>query len=344
MERIDYFGALRAGWEITWKHKILWLLGLLYAGFGGSGTRREVSEEAAQESWRQTTQWISANVGLAIGIGLVGLLVVIAFVVISLSAQGGLIWAANEGAEGRKPTFGDAFRAGYRKAGRTFMIGFLTGLPIFLMALAFVGTLIAAGVGTALLEGDPAAALVGICGTALLGVVALVAVGIIVSAMIELGVRYGVLADYTFGRAITRAWHDVWGKRGAVVFLLLWLLIGLVLTVAITILTSPFTLLLDLDTTGTFGILGLITAFVGAVYAAFYSASWTVFFRRMTGMERPAPVPQYPTVAPPYPPATPGYPGYPPAPQPPVMPVAPVEPGPIVDVASPSDPADPSGG
>lgn len=344
MERIDHFGVLRAGWEITWKHKVLWLLGLLYAGFGGSGTHREVSEEAAQESWRQTTEWISANVGLALGIGLAGLLVVIAFAIISLSAQGGLIWAANEGAEGRRPSFGDAFRAGYRKAGRTFMIGFLTGLPGFLMALVFGGMLIAAGVGTALLEGDPAAALVGICGTALLGTVVLIAVAVIVSAMIELGVRYGVLADYTFGQAIKRAWHDVWGRRGAVVFLLLWFLIGLAVAVAVTIVTSPFTLFLDLGTTGTFGILGLVSAFFGAVFAAFYSASWTVFFRRMTGMEPPQRVPAYPPAVPQYPPAAPQYPPVTPPVHPPVMPAVPVESGPIVDIAPPAGPTDPSGG
>jgi hypothetical protein len=293
VERIDYFDALGEGWRITWRYKILWLLGLLYAGFGGSGTRREVSEEAAQESWRQTTEWISANAGLAIGIGLVGLLVIIALVIISVSAQGGLVWAANEAAAGRKPAFGPAFRAGFRRAGRTFMIGLVPGLIMLALSIGYLMALLAAGAGSlfiALAYGDMAAvesvvpaALGGMLAIGIGGAIVLLVVAFIVWMTMELAVRYGMLADYTFGRALGRAWHDVWGRRGAVTFMWVSLLAALVVGIGLSIAGAPFP---AREAGDPMGLWELIAGVISVISATWISASWTVFFRRMTGMER----------------------------------------------------------
>jgi len=93
----------------------------------------------------------------------------------------------------------------------------------------------------------------------------------------------------------------------------------------------------------------LVLILPSSVYSAFYHTVWTLFFRRMTGME-PTPVAAYPAPyppAPPYapvppaPPAPPYVPAPPAPPAPPVESVAPVEPTPPTEPVVPAEPAPP---
>jgi hypothetical protein len=136
-----------------------------------------------------------------------------------------------------------------------------------------------------------------------------------------------VIYDITFGEAIKRSWGDLWGKRGAFVFWLVMLLPGFAFALAIIVVMMPLlvpgVLLLM---RGEYAIGAVLIALMAlalllpqAIYGTFVSSAWTVFFRRMTGLE--------PAVA-----SVPAG-GY----QPPMTPAAP--PPPAADAPAPRDPA-----
>ncbi|MDO8848827.1 MAG: hypothetical protein Q7W51_10630 [Coriobacteriia bacterium] len=342
---MDYFGILKKAWNITWKYKMLWVLGL-FAGAGSSGgnsstnSYQQGSGDASSASMDQFGRWVTDNVVLVAII--FGVLVVIGLVfwVLSIAAQGGLIHGANEAAEGRTPSLRNCWGVGFGKWGRTFMIYLMTALPIIavvaVMTVLFIGVI---GGGAA--AGDEAAGLAAVGGICLLlplmGFIILV-LGVILSIVIQLALRYGVLDDVTFGQAIKRGWNDLWAKRGAFVMFLVMILPGIAYGFATLIVLIPFALPAVaafmagqyIIGVALFVLMILVLMVPGAIYGTFVSSAWTIFFRQMTGRE-----PKTASV-----PATP--PSYIPPPAPfaasdaPVPPAAeasaPVAEAPIVDV------------
>ena len=376
---MDYLDILKRAWNITWRHKALWVLGFFAAaaGAGGGGNPASYStgaEDFAPGSTVPFVDWISQNwVFFAIAGAVLGILALV-YWVLSVAAHGGLVYGANEAAEERKPSLGASWRVGFSKWGRTFMIQFVLGLPVALLAFAMIAMLVGAGISAfTLAQSDEVggAAFGGFlcCGFPLF-LAAMIAGALIVSILVQLAIRYGVLADLTFGQAIVRAWNDLWAKKGVFVFWLVMLLPGFAYGLVALLFMLPFgvpSFLLFMDENYAAGAaLALLTFFMllipGAIYGTFVSASWTVFFRRMTGMEAPpvratagpplpvgpavsAPQGPYATYAPvpaptpgsePPAPATPAS-APPAAPEPaPPAPYAPAEP-PIVDVNSDPD-------
>ena len=330
---MDYFDVLKKAWNITWRYKALWVLGLFAgaaSGGGGGGTGFNSSTGGGDftgtgaeldQVYSQVARGVQDNIVLiAIAVGLM-VIIGLAFWVLSIAAQGGLVYGANEAAEGRRPALGAAWGVGFRRWGRVFMIGFVLALPILAVIAVLVAIFTAAGIGGAL-TGDQGLA-VAIGGACLLLplLLVLIAVGsVILGIVFQLALRYGVVGDVTFGQAIKRGWADLWGKRGAFIFWLVMLLPGFAYGVVTLIIMLPFIV-------GGFALIiaeqyliGLLLLFAmilvmlvpGAIYGTFISSAWTVFFRRMTGMEEgPAPAvvapPQYAAV--PEPPASQPYPG-----------------------------------
>ena len=351
---MDYFDILKRAWNITWRYKALWVLGLFAGasssgGSSGGGTNYNTgSGDFSTGQLDSASRWFEQNL-LAVAI-VAGLLVMIGFVffILSIAAQGGLVYGANEGAEERRPSLRAAWGVGFNKWGRTFMTGFMLGLPVVVVVLVMIGLFIALGVGGAA-AGDGAgvgAALGGMCVVLPVFVVVIIALSFIVSVVYQLALRYGVLQDVTFGAAIKRGWDDLWGKKGAVVFWLVMLLpgivFGLVMVLPILLFIIPATVLFMAEQyviAGGLGVLMILVMMVpSAIYGTFVSSAWTVFFRKMTGMEpaaAPRPVNSY---APPVPPAY--SPPAPPAYAPPAPPVTaepqPTAGGPIVDVEVPA--------
>lgn len=347
---MDYFGILKRALKITWRYKVLWVLGL-FAGTTSQGNFNNTFQQ--QESAGGTdpfTQWIGENtLNFAI---LAGVLFFIAMIiwVISLVAQGALVWGANEGAEERQPSLGKAWGVGFNKLGRTFMIGLVVGLPVLILAI-LIGVLVAVlGIG-GYLAGDSAGAaggaLVGLCVVLPIFVILVIAISIVVGIVYPLALRYGVLHDITFGEAIKRGWYDLRGKRGAFVFWLVMILPGIAASAIFAAIMLPFFVPAFLMIMSERYVMGIGLAVLGwlvmllpvAIYSTFVSTAWTVFFRQMTGMEVPpasyAPVGGYPTYTPPawdnapvppqsYPsPAPPVAPGQPEVYAPPAPPVPP---------------------
>lgn len=302
---MDYFGILKKAWDITWRNKALWILGFFAVASSSSGGFNNTAQ------WRESSGssdisglFPSADPPVLLLVVLLTLLVVfiLTMLVLGIAARGGLAYLVNEAEEGRPVHAREGWGVGFKHWGRTFMIGFVLALPIFVVVLLMAVILFGAGLGLATGVDAGAAAGLGfggaLCCMLPVFIIVIVGLGLAVSIIGELAVRYGVLKDITFGQAIRAGWDDLWAKRGAVVMWLVMLLpqfaYGAVLVVLAVIIGVPIVLLFVSGAQYVAIALGvlLILALVlpGAVYNTFYSASWTVFFRRMTGIEVVAPV------------------------------------------------------
>lgn len=355
---MDYLDILKKAWKITWKYKALWVLGLFAgagggsSGGGGSSNYSTGSNDfsGGDEVFRQAERWFYDNlVFVAI---VAGLLVVIGLVfwVLSIAAQAGLVHAANEAAEERKPSLGEAWSVGFNKWGRTFMISFVLGIPVLILIGVMGGVLVAAGIGGAASGSDAGvgAAIGSVCLLLPLLLVVMLAASLIIGILYQLALRYGVLDDISFGQAIKRGWSDLWAKKGAWVFWLVMLLPGVAYGIVATLFLMPFILPAVFLFIGekyviasALVVLGILVLMVpGAVYGTFSSSAWTVFFRRMNGREPGAPQRAVPVTPPdPYAYAAPTPPSAPSA-----APAAPVAwdaapPLPPVEAAPPVAPA-----
>jgi len=311
---MDYFDVLKKAWEITWRNKALWVLGLFAAAsFGGSsgggsgsgwGSQDWSDPQAIPEAFRSIamdpdviTRWLSAHLGLVIAAGAALLLISVVWWVLSVAARGGLVHGASRAAEGERPSLKTAWSVGFHHWGRVFMVGLALIGPLVVVGLAIAAGALALGLGMAG-RGDAAAgpaAGMFCCGLPLVVVIAAV-IAIALSILYELALRYGVLMDVSFGRAIRRAWDDLMGRKGAIAFWAVMILPGIAFGLIVAALFTPIALLaVLLAYSEQYVLLGAVLAVliivslaITSVYSTFSSSAWTVFFRRMTGMEAPA--------------------------------------------------------
>jgi hypothetical protein len=303
---VDYLDILKRAWTITWRYKALWVLGLFAGvGTGGSSSGSSSNYNFGSEDFSQTGGQFDSAYRSAIdfardNVWLIAIVVAILAViglalwVLSIAAQGGLVHGANEAAEGRPVSLRASWGVGFARWGRTFMIGLVIGLPLIAVILLLVGLLLTAGIGGALTgEQGLAVALGGVCFLLPVLVVAIIAGSLIVGILYQLALRYGVLEDVSFGQAIVRGWNDLWAKRGAWVFWLVMLLPGVAFGVAAFLLMLPFIVgMVAFVIAGLYAavavlvvVLTLLMIVPTAIYSTFVSSAWTIFFRRMTGVE-----------------------------------------------------------
>jgi hypothetical protein len=321
---MDHKGILRRAWGVTWRYKILWLFGL-FAGsmFGGSGRGTSYSTTSTSGPMTQAQAEIAiadfhrmANTLIAqvrivyeqyapvIWLGLwIALLIIIAIVVVNTAARGGLVHLANEAEEGRPVKAGDGWRVGFAKWWRVFGVGFFASLPMAVVGLIVWGVVAFAfamwmNSATPLTLTPDLISTFVIAGCALL---VLTVVGILLGVTLgiasELGLRYAVLSDRKALDSLGQGWRDLWAGRGAFKMFMIQLGVGILFVIAIgivgSILAGPMVLVstangIRITQPAGQGLLYLLII-PAAVYAAFYSVVWTIFFRRMTGTE-PLPV------------------------------------------------------
>jgi hypothetical protein len=308
---MDYGYILKRAWAVTWKHKILWVFGIFVMAGGGanysssssfnssSGSPGGVTPEQLDQMERALEQVI-AYLPILIGIGILMVLLAIVWWILSIAAQGALIHLVNEAEEGREVRAGAGWRMGFRYWWRLFGIYFLLFLPVMviglLMGLAIFFSVIAgSGVGSETPEAVFSTVL-SICGIVIFGVLLLVVIGFIVGLLALLATRHAVLRDARVVESIRFAWTDV-RTRFKDVFLM-WLInfgIGIAWGMAVGIVSIFFGIGIFVSIlTGVWPIAGLLGILMfllllipNAIYSVFLSAMWTVFYRRLTGMDVP---------------------------------------------------------
>ena len=145
---MDYGKILSRAWQITWRWKILWILGFLASigqGFGSSGS----SYQTRGDEWGGPRIPEEAWVVIA-AVGCLALLLGIALWVLSLIARGGLVTGVQQVEDDGATTLGSAWRAGVGRFWTLLGISILTGLPAFIAAVLAAGGVLLLSTGLVL--------------------------------------------------------------------------------------------------------------------------------------------------------------------------------------------------
>lgn len=309
--------VLRRAWQITWKHKLLWIFGVLVS-LGIVGTRLGISssqwELAAQElppglqqpimdflngPYVATVKAIFTILGLVVGLGLM---------VLSVLGRIGLVHQVRAVEEYGVAVLKGGWLAGRRHLWQAFFIRLLLGLLVGIVL--FVGALPAVVAGFLTSEQEQLEAQVfGLLTAGALGFICL-APAVILSLLLSipigvlqrLAVRACVFEELGVRASIARAWEILRGNLGWL--LLVWLvlaiasagvmvLIGfplaavwwlLLSTAWLAMLFSPLFSVVLLLLIGLAA--WLVVSAVGGVVETFTSATWTLAYRELTGIGR----------------------------------------------------------
>jgi len=321
--KIDFGGAIKRVWQVTWHHKTLWMLGM-FAGVSGGHCQNGNSNPGLILSLLSPVfiaMFFSQGQGdspeaLPTFIAVSGFMLLgLAWWVLSIAAQGGIISGVDQIEAGENPRMGALLKAGFSKFLSLWGLNLLVGLPVFLVGAIAFGAF--AAIMTALGDLVPAAAEVAtMFGSICIAILVLPVffVGEFFFGSIRIiGQRYIVLGGRGAFQALDDAWRFLrvgfknvllmylinYGFSLAVyfVFYVLMYVIALPLLLGSTLLAPTA---LNTATTGTPDDPGLfLVAFGLSVYFLLYtivlqlytmivgtptSTLWTLFFRQMTGM------------------------------------------------------------
>lgn len=306
---IDYGRLISRSWQITWQNRALWLLGLIIAltsGGGGSSNFNMRGSGQAPFAGNMDFATFWARYGVLIIIGILLLIVIgIALTFVRAAAEASLIAAADRiERTGEQVGFGAAWRMGWPKMLRLWLLGLVTGLLIVALVMVMVVPFVLAIVGTANATGRADgfnAAILGaitlFCGLLLLLLPAI----LVISLLAEYAKRALVLEDQGVFQSIGTGWSTFRHNLGA--SLLTWLivlLIGIGVGLVTLLVLAPFAIggffaVLPAIQSGTFTagtlvlivvgaiVLGVVAALVSAIPTAFYSVIWTELYLRLRG-------------------------------------------------------------
>ena len=311
---IDLGYILRRAWEITWRHKVLWIFGFLVAlGSGASGQssveyRRPVGE-LPPEVQRTIYEFVTGPyfVAAIVALILVGLCVGLLLAFVGALARAALVDQVREAEESGTPSASAGFRAGWQRTWPVFLIRFLLRLPVGLLVLAgavpfLVGMLSMARDSWSGDMPPPDVFLaLGSIFTCLLpaGCLALL-LSVPLGVLERLSIRACVLERRSLGESFKRGWRLLTTNLGSIALLWLVLLgigIGVALLIGLPLALGAFTILVPLVLTTlvspilaavltlAVGIVAwLLGAAIRSVVETFTSATWTLAYCELTGL------------------------------------------------------------
>lgn len=303
---MPYWQNVARSFQISWRHRYLWLLAL-FAGEGGgfslSGSQgvRQPGAGPSGQNAQQIATWFNQHAGLLLVIGGISLVATIGLFILAAVCEGALIRGAAEHDSDRPFKLGAAWRSG---VGTMWLIVRFRLLLIALVlpALIVFGLLIA-GFVLAIVNNSVALAIVlGLVG--LLFVLGLVVYSIYLSLLDRLGSRTAVL-DQRAAIASLVAAHRLLVRRFGRL-LLVWLIslgvgivVGLAFFVAALVAGLPAIIAILVLVAGGPGWLWFVFALgvvifaavsipLNAFLAAQASTYWTLSFRRLDMDTAPA--------------------------------------------------------
>jgi len=308
---MDYGKVLTRAWEITWRWKILWILGFLAAlgsgGGGGGGTSYTTSSnDWGYWGYEYYEPYIPPGVVAAIiGLACVAIIIGIAIWVVSVIARGGLIAGVQQVEEEGHTSFGLAWRAGARRFWTLFGIGILAAIPLIILAVVGVIVIIVMFVGSGFaFTSSDAAGVTGIVTSILCGAsfcCGMVIVAIILQQIRIYAERAAIVEDLGWIEAFARGWNVLKANLGpTIVFWIIFFALGIVFFIAIAAVLAatafPFIALVANVDPGPWlfapiccgGLIAVIVAaLVSAIVQTFTSATWTLAYREMIGLAGP---------------------------------------------------------
>jgi hypothetical protein len=324
---MDFGAILRRAWNVTWKHKALWLFGFLAALFGGGAASWGSNSGQFSNTFRYNLgrgDINSLNLSvpalfalLAVGI-LVILLLVAGSIILGNLANGALIGMVDEVERTGTTRARSGWRIGWAKWLRLFGIGLVIGIPVLIIVLLSLAVVAApillivggAALGTGAGEG---AAIVGILlmiGLFLLWLLFMILLGAAVKVVTEMAYRKcvlegrGVFASIGEGYRLARrhlrdtglTWLILWGiGLGFNVILIPIVLLALAIVgVPAVLIWLGTQSVLATVLVGVALLLVVIAglSFIEGVYYVFHSSVWTLAYREIVAREQAAVTPQ----------------------------------------------------
>jgi hypothetical protein len=311
---MDYGKVLSRAWEITWRWKVLWILGFLASlgqGFGGGNTGYQFNSE----DWGRTTyvDYIPGEVwAILAAVACLAILIGIALWVISVMARGGLIAGVQQVEDESSTSFLQAWRVGRKRFWTLFGISVLVALPILILTLIlaalFIAGLVATGVTADSVE-RPAAILGTLVPTLFCGgtfCCGLILVAIVLGQIQIYADRAAILEGLGWIDAFKRGWQVLKENIGPtlvlwLIFLVIGLVVGAVIAVGLMAVALPFIAIFRNVEPGAWliaplccgGLVAVIAfAALNSIIQTFTSATWTLAYRELTGRAaKPAPEP-----------------------------------------------------
>jgi hypothetical protein len=296
---VDFGDIIKRAWQITWRYKALWVLGLFagasggFGGWGGSGYRFDGGStgdlgarggEALSAASAHLSEWAPLIIAASVLVFLVGLL----FLVVSIAAQSGLAFEVDQAADARPVSLHTGWSVGFHYWGRVAVVSLVLMVPGLVVALMVLAVVVAA------LERWVAAAILLLVGFGALLVPVLIVLSFALSIIYPLAVRYVAIENRGSKDALMMAWGAL-RHRLRDVFLMWLVVFALGLGFGFAIAIPAGALGVGAVLAARFGawqataLLGLLLAVaviaLGAVWSTFTSALWTLFFRRLTGRD-----------------------------------------------------------
>jgi hypothetical protein len=309
---MQYSRLVRDAWNLTWRHRFLWVFALFGGAQGGGGCGFNyqggfstggadglpLPSEAELGRLDETVgAWVSEHLGLILAVGLGLFVLILALLIVSFVARGALISSTARVALGEPTTTSQGWATGRRLAWRyarltvlLLLVGLATVVAIGAIALVFVA-LAAVSPALAIVLGI----LVGVA--VLLGLIALgIAFSVVIAyaeraiALDDLGARASLRRGIALVRLRTVDSLALWAVSLVIGILTAIVVVAVVLVLALPLgglgvaayLTSGLgaeTLLVAL-----FAVLVLISVlwFVGAIAGTFASGFWTLAYMSLT--------------------------------------------------------------
>ena len=372
---MDFGGIIKRSWQITWRYKALWVLGIFAGvsgcaggssgsgGGGNSGFSGSNSSDFAdlERVWDQAQGFVP----LVIGIGVLLFFIGILWFVFAIAARGGLITGVNAVEEGSERPLGELWRAGFGRFWTLLGLDIMLSLPLLIVGVLMAVVILVPVIGAIAADRDPGPAILApVCGSLVIGFPLLLIGGFVFGNMRLIAQRYVMLGDQGAVESARNSWHFLRARLKDTA--IMWLINGALNMAASFVLAIPAIVIgiavavplvaaVAAEEYGALvaGIPVVIILFMllglayNAVWGTYTSALWTLFFRDVSGMAvavmaaSMAPAMSVSSPAPyapaPEPPVAP----QPPPPAPPIAGYAPPPQPPAPEPAPPGDPAQP---
>lgn len=307
---MDFGKVLGRAWELTWRWKMLWVLGFLAAlGQGSSAPQYNYSfsgnefdqffDQYSFSPFGNIDEFLAAVTIAIIGIICVAILIAVILWIISVIARGGLIAAVQQIEDEGSTSFSRAWAVGTKKFWTLFGLGILTTLPILIFFV--LSGILAFSYFFGLGAMEPTDEVIGgsiflfilcggffCCGIFILGV--------ILEQIRVYGERAAILEDLGWIDAFKRGWQVFKENLGPTI--ILWLIFfalaivifGITFVIGL-IIVAPLIGLFFVSEPGVWafapfcfgGLLGIIIfALIRSIVTAFVSSTWTLAYRELT--------------------------------------------------------------
>lgn len=312
---MDYSEVFSRAWQIIWKHKVLWIFGILAGcasggGGGGSGSRSSQNfnlenQSGVPESWKRAFESVPQEAWAAIAIGVICLVLILILIGIFLGTVGkiGLVHGtalADQDLEARLP-FGMLFRGSLPYFWRVFLLHLLVGIVVFIVfavggVLAVLGAMVTLGIGL-------------ICLLPLMCL--LIPIMIVVNVVLDQATVAIVTEDLGIYDGLERGWEVVRNHFGP--YVVMWLALnlgvrfigGLILSLPMLIFLAPLLITLISGSEKALGAGAIISIALVVCYLPFLivlsgilisyvQSGWTLTFLRLTQARdtHPEPLPE----------------------------------------------------